>query len=246
MAIVMRAGMAQLRVIRLAIAGVLSVLLVTADASAGSNSHDPNAILNEQYAAAQGPAAETKPAAEDTLVGLFGRMAASKSPPSRVEISSPVAAVVPQQASVGLTPPQNGDPSFITVSGGWYDIFDHEQAGELTVGWRSNKMFWIMKPFAGAMVTSDAAFYGFGGILTDFYFGRRIVVSPSIAVGLYEDGDGKDLGSILEFRSGLEVGWRFDNRSRLSATIYHISNVGIGNKNPGTEIISIGYSFPLH
>ncbi len=107
-------------------------------------------------------------------------------------------------------------------------------------------MYWIFKPFAGAMFTSDASLYGYAGFLTDYYFGRRIVVSPSIAFGLYEEGDGKDLGSIVEFRSGLEVGWRFDNRSRLSVMLYHLSNASISENNPGTEIVSIGYSFPLH
>lgn len=256
-----------MRKITTPIAVALSLLMVNADASAGSNTYDLTPRLNEQQPfarvpasspplgpyfqtlisqIAQEPAAVPKPAAENTLVGLFGLMTASKSPPTQVVNASPTAAAAPQQVHVGPTPSRNGDPSFITISGGWYDKFDHEQAGELTVEWRSNKMFWIMKPFAGAMITSDSALYGFGGILTDIYFGRRIVLSPSIAVGLYEDGDGKDLGSIIEFRSGLEIGWRFDNRSRLSATIYHISNASIVDKNPGTEIISIGYSFSLH
>ena len=149
-------------------------------------------------------------------------------------------------ASAGLPPAKTGDPSFITIGAGWFDVNDYLQVAEFRVEWRSDKSFWIFKPFAGAMATSDAAIYGYGGFLTDFYFGRRIVVTPSIAAGLYEDGDGKDLGSVLEFRSGLEIGWRFDNRSRLSAMIYHISNASIGDTNPGTEVFSIGYSFPLY
>ncbi len=96
------------------------------------------------------------------------------------------------------------------------------------------------------MATTDAAIFGYGGFLTDFYFGRRIVVTPSVAVGLYEDGDGRDLGYIIEFRSGPEIGWRFDNRSRLSTMAYHISNADISDNNPGTEVFSIGYSFPLY
>jgi hypothetical protein len=235
--------MTQRRKISTAIAGVLAVIMVSAGAQAGSSSYDPAPVLNNSYPHAQAP--NTPPPAEDTLVAILGLTTPSKSLPAQVANSSQVAAAVPQQASVGLTPPQNGDPSFITISGGWYDFNDNEQAAELTAEWRSNKMLWIFKPFAGAMVTTDAGVYGFGGILTDFYFGRRIVVTPSVAIGLYADGDGKDLGSIFEIRSGLEVGWRFDNRARISAAIYHISNASIGSSNPGTEIFSIGYSFPL-
>lgn len=213
-----------------AIAGVLAVLAVTAGAEAGSNTYDMSPMLKDAPALEQGPYAgtETRPAV-----------------PTNPARASQIAAMPTQQASVGLTPPQNGDPSFITISGGYYDVFDNEKAAELTAEWRAGQMFWIFKPFAGAMVTTDAAVYGFGGILTDFYFGRRIVVTPSIAAGLYSDGDGKDLGSVIEFRSGLEIGWRFDNRARLSAAIYHISNASIGSSNPGTEIVSLGYSFPL-
>jgi len=200
--------------------GILMMLAVTAGAHAGPNTYEMSPMLNDVPALAQTSYAGT-----------------GKDAPQ-------IAAVPPRQTSMEVTP-QNGDPSFITISGGYYDVFDNEDAAELTAEWRGNQMFWIFKPFVGAMVTTDAAVYGFAGILTDFYFGRRIVVTPSIAAGLYSDGDGKDLGSIIEFRSGLEVGWRFDNRARLSAAIYHISNASIGSSNPGTEIVSLGYSFPL-
>jgi lipid A 3-O-deacylase len=141
--------------------------------------------------------------------------------------------------------PNTGDPSFITVGGGWFDFNDDRQAAEFRLDWRGRKLLWIFKPLAGIMATTDQAIYGYAGFLTDFYFGRRIVLTPSFAAGLYEDGDGKDLGSVIEFRSGLELGWRFDNRSRLSAMVYHISNASIDDNNPGTEVFSVGYSFPL-
>jgi len=216
-----RGGMTRGRIVAAALAGVLAALMVTAGADAGSSAYDLNPMLDEQHPYARGI------------------------PPSQAAKSSRAAASAPQIAAEGAPRVKNGDPSFITISGGWYDFNDNEQAAEFTAEYRSGQMFWIFKPFAGAMFTSDAAVYGFGGFLSDFYFGRRIVVTPSIAAGLYADGDGKDLGSTIEFRSGLEIGWRFDNRSRLGAAIYHISNASISDNNPGTEILSIGYSFPL-
>jgi hypothetical protein len=232
------------------IAGILAVLLVTVGANAGSSTYDLIPLLNDPHPfapphsapvaqPAPAPAMAPNPRTEDTLAALLGLTTGSGPRQTQVANSSVAGASAQPQAKAD-------DPSFITIGGGWYDFNDNEQAAEFHAEWRGKKLFWIFKPFAGAMFTSDAAFYGFGGFLTDFYFGRRIVVTPSIAAGLYADGDGKDLGSVIEFRSGLEVGWRFDDRSRLSAAVYHISNAGIDDNNPGTEIFSIGYSFPLY
>lgn len=190
------------------------------------------------------PVRAAKPERDDTLLGLFGFTEGEEKPPGQLASSS-MAPTTIAQAAANPPPAKKGDPSFITIGGGWFDFNDNEQAAEFRVEWRGQKLFWVFKPFVGAMATSDTAFYGYAGFLTDFFFGRRIVVTPSIAAGLYEDGDGKDLGSIIEFRSGLEIGYRFDNRSRLSAMVYHISNASIDDNNPGTEVFSIGYSFPL-
>ena len=96
------------------------------------------------------------------------------------------------------------------------------------------------------MASSDGAFYGFGGVLVDFYLGRRFVFTPSFAAGLYEDGDGKDLGHAVEFRSSVELAYRFNDRSRLGMSFYHLSNAGLSDNNPGTEVLSLNYSIPLN
>ncbi|NKB19827.1 MAG: hypothetical protein GKS01_04700 [Alphaproteobacteria bacterium] len=70
-------------------------------------------------------------------------------------------------------------------------------------------------------------------------------MTPSFAVGAYDDSKGKDLGHTIEFRSGVELAWRFDNQMRLGLTLYHLSNAGIGDRNPGTEVLSLGLSVPL-
>lgn len=138
------------------------------------------------------------------------------------------------------------DPDFLTVAVGSFDLVqDHDQAAEFRVEYRSDKKFWIVKPFVGAMGTTDSAFYGYAGILTDLYFGKRWVLTPSFAAGYYDNGDGVDLGHELEFRSSIELSYRFDNRTRLGVSFYHLSNASIGDINPGTEVLSIVYSIPL-
>ena len=145
----------------------------------------------------------------------------------------------------GPTASAEDDPHFLTLAVGYYDINDDWEAAEFRAEFRAGDKFWIFKPFGGMMATSDAAFYGYAGMLVDVYFGRRIVLTPSFAAGLYEDGDGKDLRHTVEFRSSIELAYRFDNRARLGLSFYHLSNGGLADSNPGTEVLSLSYSIPL-
>ena len=138
------------------------------------------------------------------------------------------------------------DPDFLSVAGG---IFHWEatenSAAEFRVEYRSDAKFWVLKPFGGLMATTDGGFYGFAGVLVDVYLGDRFVVTPSFAPGYYEEGNGIDLGDKLEFRSQIEVAYRFDDRSRLGVAVSHMSNAGIGDSNPGTESVMLYYSIPF-
>ncbi len=137
------------------------------------------------------------------------------------------------------------DPTYLSFGAGYFDVLDDSEAVEFRAEYRSGALFWIFKPFAGVMATSEASFYGYGGVFSDFHVGRRWVFSPSIAAGLYEDGDGKDLGHTVEFRSAIEAAYQFDNRSRLGILFYHISNAGLGDHNSGTEVLGLSYSLPI-
>ena len=68
---------------------------------------------------------------------------------------------------------------------------------------------------------------------------------PNFAIGGYRRGTAKDLGSVIEFRSGIEIAYRFGNAARLGVAISHISNASISDNNPGTESIVLSYSIPL-
>jgi lipid A 3-O-deacylase len=137
------------------------------------------------------------------------------------------------------------DPSFLAFSAGYFDINDDFDAAEGRVEYRHRGKLWIFKPFVGAMATSDQAAYGYAGVLVDVYLGRRWVVTPSFAPGLYRKGDGKDLGGAIEFKSQLEISYRFDDRSRLGLGISHMSNASIYDRNPGTETLFLTYALPL-
>ena len=137
------------------------------------------------------------------------------------------------------------DPAFITLGIGGYDVFQNDdEAVDFRLEYRGEKL-WVFKPWAGIEATSDGAVYGLAGVLVDLYFGRRIVLTPSFGAGAYHDGSGKDLGSVIEFRSQVELAYRFNDRSRLGVAVSHISNASIGDDNPGTEIVTLYYSIPF-
>ena len=110
------------------------------------------------------------------------------------------------------------DPDFLAVSLGGHDYDDNEEALEVRLEYRSDRRLWIFKPFSGLMLTSESAAYGYGGVLFDVFFGRRIVLTPSFAAGFYHDGAGKDLGHpcrvSLADRERLPVRWSRTARRR--------------------------------
>ena len=113
--------------------------------------------------------------------------------------------------------------------------------------------FFFLKPFAGIEVTADSALYLLGGIylednLGTLFVGKdsNFIFTPSIGAGYYDDGDGKKLGSNIEFRTTLEVSYQFENENRVGLSYGHISNANIGDKNPGVEIISLSYQIPFN
>lgn len=138
------------------------------------------------------------------------------------------------------------DPSFIRFGAGYYDVNDDQGAGEFHMEYISGSKWWVFNPFMGLMATTDSAFYAYGGIRLDMFIGRRLVITPSFAPGLYTDGDGKDLGHPVEFRSAIEFAYRFDDRSRLGLSFYHLSNASLDENNPGTEVATLHYSYPFN
>ena len=85
------------------------------------------------------------------------------------------------------------------------------------------------------------------GLLLDLQVGDNWIVQPSFAPTWWRDKSGQfdlDLGSALEFRSRLEVAYRFENKFRLGVSITHTSNASTGDTNPGTEAVMLNVSVP--
>lgn len=155
-------------------------------------------------------------------------------------------AVMIAATGAASTPALAGDdPAYLSMSAGAFGIRKSDTlAAEFLVQYRSNYELWFLKPHVGAMVTSDGSFYGFAGLLADFHLGS-FVITPTTAIGGYYEGDGLDLGHAAEFRSGLEIAYQFENKSRVGVGVYHMSNLVFGERNPGAESVTLTYSIPL-
>ena len=143
-------------------------------------------------------------------------------------------------------PARAQDPSFLTFGAGAFDFLENDhRAAQFELQYRSGLKLWIFQPMVGVSATTDAAGYIYAGLSVDIFFGNRFVLRPSFAPGLFYEGNGKDLGSVIEFRSALEAAYRFDDRSRLGIEISHRSNAGLDDRNPGEESLMLFYHLPL-
>ncbi|WP_166254671.1 acyloxyacyl hydrolase [Marinobacter salicampi] len=100
-------------------------------------------------------------------------------------------------------------------------------------------------PSFGLAWTSDDANFIYAELRRDFHLGGRWLLTPSFGVGRFNSRPNLDLGLPLEFRSGLELSYRFEAGYRLGAAIFHLSNGGLSEENPGTEAAVLSFSLPF-
>ena len=91
-----------------------------------------------------------------------------------------------------------------------------------------------LSPITGALITADNAGYIYTGVQAQYKIGK-LHITPSFTPGLYHEGDGKDLGHILEFKSEVQISLDIFKDSELGFSYNHISNASLGDKNPGAN-----------
>lgn len=142
---------------------------------------------------------------------------------------------------------EHASQDYVALYGGYYDISkdNGDNAAQFGLEYRFADVWRGVRPSVGANVTTDGSVYGYGGMYWDVPLSDSVVFSPNFMAGAWGEGDGKDLGHTIEFRSGLELNYQFDGGRRLGVAYNHISNAGIGSKNPGSEALLLVYQLPL-
>jgi hypothetical protein len=146
-----------------------------------------------------------------------------------------------------------GVPEYVAASSGQFDSLREPEGYE--AGWEvrfAPRRFRSLPrrmpdviPIAGAMASSRGILYSYGGFRLDLPFRGRWILSPGWAAGLYYQAEGKNLGGPLEFRSQLELAYRLPDEGRIGLCIYHLSNAGIFDFNPGSESLVLTYAARL-
>lgn len=97
-------------------------------------------------------------------------------------------------------------------------------------------------PVIGGMRTSKGIVYGYAGFRLDFPLSERWLTTIGFGAGSYHHGEGKKLGGPVEFRSSIELARRLGESSRLGLALYHLSNAGLYEHNPGSESLVLDWT----
>ena len=91
-----------------------------------------------------------------------------------------------------------------------------------------------LSPITGAMITADNASYFYTGVQAQYKIGL-LNITPSFTPGYYNQGDGKDLGHALEFKSEVQLSLNLPKDTQFGFSYNHLSNASLGDKNPGAN-----------
>ena len=97
-----------------------------------------------------------------------------------------------------------------------------------------NTLIGNLSPITGAMITTDSASYFYTGVQAQYKIGS-LNLTPSFAPGYYNEGNGKDLGHALEFKSEVQLSLELPKDSQFGFSYNHLSNASLGDKNPGAN-----------
>jgi len=92
-----------------------------------------------------------------------------------------------------------------------------------------------VSPITGGFITENSAAYIYTGIEWNMEMSDKMAFTPSFAPGLYHEGDGKDLGHVLEFKSEVQISYSTSENSSIGVSYNHVSNASLGDKNPGAN-----------
>ena len=148
-------------------------------------------------------------------------------------------------ANPALADKGNNEISFYT---GTFDVIDKEgddQTSLLGIEHKNPNLFrdtflGKISPISGGFMTGNSSVYLYTGIEGQYGVGPLRIL-PSFTPGYYEKGDGKDLGSALEFKSEVKMSLNLSDSTEFGMSYNHISNASLGDKNPGANSYMINF-----
>ena len=141
------------------------------------------------------------------------------------------------------------ETEFFTVSVGHAGVFDRDlddpEVVKLEYRFKPTRFLQLAPGFGVSRAGNNANFV-FGFVERDFYVKKHWVVSPNFGAGVFNDSESLNLGYDVQFRSGIRLAYEFENKMRLGVELFHLSNGGLGDSNPGTEPAFLSLSVPFN
>lgn len=128
---------------------------------------------------------------------------------------------------------------------GIFDSEDHDNFASLEARLRLD---WQgIRPWLGITIVDSGAWFTGAGLIYDFATSEHTRITVGSGPFYYAHGPrgGDDLGLKLEFYSFVEAAWQAGDGFRTGVRLGHLSNAGLGRRNPGTEILGAFVSVPL-
>ena len=91
-----------------------------------------------------------------------------------------------------------------------------------------------ISPVTGFFLTENQAAYLYTGSQAHYNLGD-LDFTPSFTPGLYHEGDGKDLGHVIEFKTEVQFSINTSADTKFGFSYNHVSNASLGSKNPGAN-----------
>ena len=148
-------------------------------------------------------------------------------------------------------PAHAAGPAEVHASAGRFNVLNHDPLPE--AGWEVSfapRRFhclprWVpeLSPTVGGLAISNGSLYVYAGFRWDVPLGEAWRLTPQWAAGLYyTPPGGRSLGGPFNFRSGIELSRRVGRKGRVGLLLYHLSNAGFYQRNPGSESLVVTYT----
>jgi len=158
----------------------------------------------------------------------------------KIALNTLIAFAIMCSLTFGSLADDNTNETELNVFTGMFDFSDDKQkAGVLGLQHQNEDLFrnsflGKLSPITGAFLTENSAAYLYTGVQAEYELGF-LTITPSFTPGYYHEGNGKDLGSPLEFKSEVQMSLNLGETTHLGMSYNHISNASLGNKNPGAN-----------
>ena len=142
---------------------------------------------------------------------------------------------------------ESAEQSRLSISGGDVQFQDDSIGEEVYLRYEFGHTYGPFQPAAGASVTSDRdTWIGLGATYSKHFAHDHAYLQLSLMPGLYAQGNGPDLGHVIEFRSGIELGYETRGGMRFGISYDHRSNAELDSVNPGLETVQFRLSSPFN